>query len=166
MKGPEGRGALMHAAFAWCAGPAAAHATLHLPAAPADAPDLAHLRAARAAVARGDLAEAVRQFDEALQLAPECAVAHLGRTICLAGLGRAEDAALSFQHGLEAAGSGPDMAHQLSRLAAREGNAALAMDLLAPALEQRPDLGARVLDDPAYRGMRDHPRLLVMLGRL
>lgn len=159
----------MRSMFAWCAGPAAAQgmvAPMHASPAPAEDSEMGHLLAARAAVARGDLESALRHFDGALRHAPGCAVAHLGRTVTLAGLGRADEASRSLQAGLDSAGNGADMAHQLSRLAAREGNSALAMDLLGPALAARPDLSDRILDDPAFRGLRDHPRLLAMMGRL
>lgn len=156
----------MDAFFAWCVGPAAARCVIPIPSGlDTEGPALGHLRAARAAVARGDLDEALRRFDEAILLDPSCAVAHLGRTITLAALGRADEASRSLQASFEAT-PGPDLAHQFSRLAAREGNSALAMDLLGVAMETRPELSERVLDDPAYQGLRDHPRLLAMMGRL
>ena len=161
----------MRTFLSWCAGPAAAHATLPLPetteapSAPEPA-EVAHLRAARAAAARGDLAEALRHFDAALLLAPGLAVAQLGRTVCLAGLDRRDDAMRALREGLSSAQTAPGLALQLSRAAAREGNHPLAMDLLGHALAVAPDAGERVLEDPAYAEVRDHPRLLAMLGRV
>lgn len=152
-------------AVAWCAGPAAAHAVPPPPDAVEEPADLAHLRAARAAVARGHLEEAVRRFDDALLLSPGLTVAHLGRMVCLAALARAEEAAASLRRAHEACDPA-DLALHLSRLAARRGDDALAMDLLSDAVRARPEAAARVLDDPAYLRLRDHPRLLALVGHL
>lgn len=157
----------MRSAFAWCTGPAAAHGMLPLPTArPDEEAWLVHLRAARAAVGRGDVEGGLARFDEVLAQEPGCGVAHLGRTLCLAGLGRQEEAALALQQALGIGEAAPTLAFQFSRLAAREGRNDLAMDLLRHALAARPDLSESVLSDPAYRGLRDHPRLLVLVGRL
>lgn len=157
----------------WCAGPAAAHGappawtTTATATAGSEPAEVAHLRAARAAVARGDLAEALARFDDALRIDPGLPVAHLGRAVCLAALARQEEAHASLHLGLANAQVGPGLARELSRVAAREGNGPLAMDLLGHALAHRPDAPHDdVLDDPAYGALRDHPRLLAMLGRL
>lgn len=167
----RGGSLVLTAALSWFVGPAAVHASylppapLRLDAASAEPLDVTHLRRARVAVARGELDVALAHFDAALRVDPRCVVAHLGRAVCLAQLGRSEDASRAMEEA-HRGGDGPDLVYHLSRTAAREGNAKLAMDLLGQAVAARPALADRVLADPAWRRMRDHPRLLSLLGHL
>lgn len=162
-------------ASTWCVGPAAAHAIvpapLHhdaweLPVLPCADP--AHLRLvhARAALARGDRRAALAAFDDAVELDPTLAMAHLGRALCLAELGETALAGDALLDALALPDPDGAVSLQVARLVAREGDHRAALDLLSRALAADPGLAHQAADDAAFRTMRDHPAFLQMVGRI
>jgi tetratricopeptide (TPR) repeat protein len=124
------------------------------------------LRAGKDAVEEARFEEAVAWFTQAIKLDPRLPVAHFCLGVCLAAMGRDEDAyaALRKAHRLDPAEGAYRL--ELARAAARLGRHQEAMQQMAPLLRLLPDLAADAGDDAAFASMRDHPRWLAMLGRL
>lgn len=147
--------------------------------APARAPDPAPLRyhvaasdlrsileAGRDAVAADRLDEAVAWFTQALTLKPRLAVAHFSRGVCLASLGRHEDAydALSNAHELDPTEGAYIL--ELARACSRTGRRVEALRLAGRLLRAAPELAQDMGEDDAFAAFRDDPRFLALVGRL
>lgn len=166
--------------FPWCVGPAAAFAVapfvppLAVPATPpvtlrevpVHVPAEDALRVAQKLLRAGDLEDALLWLDRALADDPDLHVAHLGRALCLAQLGRDEESGDALECAILAAGDDPALPLQLASMSARAGQTALAMGLLEVAIGLAPESGELALKDPAFAGLRDHPRFLMICGAL
>lgn len=130
----------------------------------ADAAEL--LRAGKAAVDASRFDEAVAWFTQALRIDPTLDVAHFCNGVCLAHLGRHDDAyrALREAHLLDPAEGAYRL--ELARAAARTGRSHEAMDVLSPLLCALPQLADDAAKDDAFATLGDHPRWLAMTGRL
>lgn len=161
----------MSTLFFACAGPAAAHATMPPPA-PRVVPlvDGARehdaLRRAQVHLRSGDYAGALAWLDAAAADAPDLPLAHVGRAVCLAQLGREDDAREALDAALRSPQADGGLALSLAGMCAQAGHAPLAMGLLEAAVEADPGLGERARDDPSFAGLRDHPRFLLIVGVL
>jgi tetratricopeptide (TPR) repeat protein len=161
---------------AWCAGPAGAWgiapafqpAPAAAPAPSAAGADPAHVRLAhaRAALARGDARAALACFDDAAHLAPDLAIAHLVRSLCHLELGDEAMAAECLLDALAVPDQTGDVTLHLARMVAREGSHREAMDLLAVAFALDDRAAEAAAQDPAFAGLRDHPRFLQLVGKL
>lgn len=153
-----------------CAGPAAALGMLPpAPAAPAPPPAAGSppiLRAAQERLRSGDAAGSLALLDRALAAAPQTSLLHLGRAVCLAELGRDEEADDALASALACPQADGPVALQLAAACARKGAGALAMSLLETAIAVEPAIAARALDDASFAGLRDHPRFLLIVGAL
>jgi Tfp pilus assembly protein PilF len=135
---------------------------------PPRASDPAHVRLenARAALARHETRLALACFDEAIHLAPQLALAHLGRALCLVELGEEAEAAEALLDALAAPDQDGEVTMHLARMLAKEGSHAEAMDLLGAAFQADESLVEGAARDPAFRSLGDHPRFLQLTGRL
>lgn len=144
--------------LAFCCGPAALAA---FPPAPARQPSLAPaqvwLALARRALGANSPAEALRCFEAALRHDASLTLARLGRAMCLAQLGRDDEAQAAAQ------GADADALYLLAKACARDGRVGSAAGFLAEAVAQSPGLEARAGAD---RDFADHPAYLQTLGRL
>lgn len=124
------------------------------------------LRLARDAAAHQRVEEALAWLRAACSLAPQLAVAHFCRGMCLTGIGQDEEAyaALRCAHLLEPGNA--DYRLALARACARTGRAAEALPLLASLVREDPALAASLAPDPAFAILADHPLWLAMLGAL
>lgn len=157
-----------------CAGPAAAMGVVPAPHvrnvpvldADGEAPATDKLRVAQRLLRLGNHAAALRVLDGAVDESPHHALAHLGRAICLAELGREEEASDALSAVLACPMEDGFVALQLACASARKGAHALAMGLLEVAVQATPALAQRALDEPAFRQVRDHPRFLMIVGAI
>lgn len=124
------------------------------------------LRAGQDALKRGALDEAIAWFQHAAALAPRLAIAHFCQGVCAAALERHEDAYAALKRAYALDTTDGVVRVELSRAAARTGRTKEAMDVLSPVLAALPRLADEAADDEAFAGLRDHPRFLVMTGRL
>lgn len=124
------------------------------------------LRHARDAAANGRMDEALAGLSAASVARPDLAVAHFGRGVCLADLGRHEEAhaALARAHAL--APHEPHHALELARACARTGRRAQALALASSLLVELPFLAGQLRADPAFASFADHPVWLAMVGAL
>lgn len=151
----------------WCVGPAAALGVVPAPRrVPVHDPAHARLAHARAALARGDARGALTCFTEAALLAPNLAMAHLGRALCLAELGQHAEASEALLDALALPDQDVEVSMHLARMLAREGSHHEAMDLLAAAFQVDESQVEIAYADPAFRALGDHPRFLQLTGRL
>lgn len=157
-----------------CAGPAAALGMVPPPPmrnvpvrdVDAEAAGTDKLRVAQRFLRMGDHAAALSVLEGAVEESPRHALAHLGRAICLAELGREEEADDALGAVLACPMEDGFVALHLARASAQKGAHGLAMGLLEVAVQVTPALAQRALDEPAFRGMRDHPRFLMIVGAL
>lgn len=124
------------------------------------------LRAGKEAVARGALDEGIAWFDQALTLSPRLAVAHFTKGVCLAALGRVDEAYESLLTAYEIDPSEGAFRLELARVSARLGKSRQAMDALSPLIAAMPELAVDVADDASFTGLLDHPQFLAMTGQL
>lgn len=159
----------MSTALSWCAGPAAVAGVLPMSFPPARPPSMTlppaavWLALARRALGHGRFEEALRCFDSAITHEPRLAIAHLGRALCLAQLGREKDAEEATEIVLEAASGQEEVLYHLAQMCAREGAASVGAPLLRQAVEARPQLEERAVKDKLFA---DHPTYLMAIGRL
>lgn len=157
---------MLPAAFS-CAGPAAALGVPPpVPAAPPPAAPQDALRIAHGLLRRGDMAGALAWLDLTVLDSPDLPVAHLGRAVCLAHLGREDEADVALARALSLPVREGILPLQLAGACARSGHGALAMSLLEVAVAASPAHGERALRDPAFGALRDHPRFLLICGAL
>lgn len=124
------------------------------------------LRAAQHLLKAGDVTGALSWLDRAVAAAPSLPIAHLGRAVCLAQLGREDDAFAALDQALQSPNMDPLMPLQLAKMCARAGQESLAMGLLEVAVAAAPEHAERALKDEAFAGLRDHPRFLLIVGAL
>lgn len=124
------------------------------------------LRAGKAALDAGDVDEAIAWFTQATKLDPRLAVAHFSRGVCLASVARHDEAyrALKKAHALDPLEGAYRL--ELARAGARTGRGSEAMTLLWSLIAILPELAGDVADDDAFASLLDHPRFLLMVGRL
>lgn len=156
----------MQSAMAWCAGPAALAgiAPPVVVARPAPLPPAAvWLALARHALASVRYEEALLCFDNAVLHEPRLAIAHLGRAVCLAQLGREKDASEATEVVLEAARGQEDVLYQLARMCAAQNQPLIGAALLRDAVKAMPALEETAARDCLFA---DHPAYLMAIGRL
>lgn len=156
----------MSLALAYCSGPAALVAIVPPPQAAAASPvppAAVWLLLARRAVAAQSQAEALRCFENALRHEPTLALAHLGRAIALAQMGREAEAEAATEALLACTRGQEEALYQLARMCAREGRVGLGVALLTRALHARPELDEKAARESLFA---DHPAYLQALGRL
>lgn len=124
------------------------------------------LRVAQRLLRMGNHAAALRVLEVAVDESPQHALAHLGRAICLAELGREEEANDALGAVLACPMEDGYVALHLACASAQKGAHALAMGLLEVAVQATPALAQRALDDPAFQAVRDHPRFLMIVGAI
>lgn len=150
-------------ALAFCAGPAALSA-IAPPVPKATLPPAAGwLALGRRAIAAGDPQDALRCFDGALAHEPRLALAHLGRAVCLAAIGREDEARDALEATIREAGGQEEVLFALARMCAREGQASFAMPLLREAIRGKPAIEAAARADPLFS---DHPAFFAATGAL
>ena len=160
---------VMRNALAFCAGPAALSGMVpsFQPPAPAFRPALPPvaeaMARARRAMAAAEPAEALRAFESALVTQPRLALAHLGRAVCLSQMERPQEAADALDATLDAARGQEEVLYHLARMCAAQGNASMAIPLLADAVRAMPALAEKAATEPLFR---DHPAYLAAVGRL
>lgn len=155
-------------AFIFCAGPAALAGippTFGLSAVEERvlSPLVVAMTEARRALRAGDPVAALRGFEGALVVEPRLAIAHLGRAVCLAQLGRAEEAEDALQATFEVSVGQEDVLYQLARMCAAEGQASIAIPLLMESVRAVPGIAAKAAVEPLFR---DHPAYLAAIGKL
>lgn len=159
----------MSTALAWCAGPAAVAGVVPMsfappPSAPALMPPVAvWLALARRSLTHGRYDEALRCFDAAVSHEPRLALAHLGRALCLAQMGREKDAEEATEVVLEASQGQEEVLYHLAQMCAREGATRVGAPLLRQAVEAIPRLEERAMKDRLFA---DHPAYLMAIGKL
>lgn len=157
-------------AFLACAGPAAALAVAPPPPAPRvtapGTPQHQALRLAQRLLRLGNVEGALVLLDRAVALDPDVGIAHLSRALCLAQLGREGEAHAALDRALACPETDGNFALQLASISARSGDAGLAMGLLEVAVAATPETAQRAFADPAFAGLRDHPRFLLIVGAL
>lgn len=126
-------------------------------------PALVWLALAQRAVAAERFEEALRCFEAAIAHEPRHALAHLGRAVVYAQLGRERESQEAMDVVLDAARSQPAVLYELARLCVRQGQAALAASLLHDAVAAMPALEERAVADALFA---DHPTYLMAIGRL
>ena len=162
---------VMSTALSWCAGPAAVAgvlpmsfaATPPVPTRMSLPPAAVWLALARRALASDRYEEALRCFDAAVSHEPRLALAHLGRALCLAQLGREKDAEEATEVVLEAAQGQEEVLYHLAQMCAREGATSVGAPLLRHAVAAIPKLEERAAKDKLFA---DHPAYLMAIGRL
>lgn len=131
---------------------------------PDDAPAL--LRLGQRRVASGDLDAALAAFRRAAEISPGLAVARLCEGVCLLGLRRVEEAREALLAAHRAQPDDPLARFHLARACALTGRSAEALAALSPLAAIDPAVADAALADAAFAGLRDHPALLAMSGRL
>lgn len=121
------------------------------------------MASARRELAAGNAAGALRGFEAALAAEPRLALAHLGRAICLAEMGRDEEAQDALDATLDVARGQEEVLYQLARMCALAGNASLGIPLLTEAVRSVPSLVTKAAAEPLFK---DHPAFLAAAGRL
>jgi len=124
------------------------------------------LRLAQAEVARGRFDAALARFDQAIAQDGRIAVAHFCRALCLAQLARHDEALHAMREARRLDPNEGAFILEHARCAARAGESGEAMDALAPLLAAMPELGEEIGQDAAFAGLFDHPRFLILVGRL
>ncbi len=124
------------------------------------------LRLAQAAVARGDIQDALKWFDTVLIIDPGLAVAHFCRGVCLESTGAYEEAHVSLLRALGDNDVDLSARFHLARVAVRTGRHREAMDALSTLLTRLPEAHPRVVSEPVFERLADHPRFLMLVGRL
>ncbi len=132
---------------------------------PPGAPALLEL--AQEAVGRGDHEGAIGWFETAIALQPELPVAHLCLGVCLAQLGRDEEALESLGHAAQLAPGDPVPVYHQARILARTGRSQEALGQLARVVPVLPgEMVEALAEDEAFASLADHPRFLALTGRL
>jgi len=124
------------------------------------------LRQAQAALRQGAFEAALGWFSHAAALRPSLPLAHVGRAICLLRLDRDQEAGDALGAAYEASAGPGETDLLLARLCAIGGERAAALRQLGEALAAAPLLADLVREDDAFRGLRDHPQFLQVLGDL
>lgn len=156
----------MSLARSWCAGPAALAGVVHVPVAEAPArlpPAAVWLALARRAMASERQEEALRCFDNALLHEPTLALAQLGRAVCLAQLGREDEADAATERLMSMTRGQEEVLYHLARMCAREGRVGVGAALLTQAVRALPALEEKAAADALFA---DHPAYLQAIGRL
>lgn len=162
----------MSTALSWCVGPAASAGILPMsfatpsppmPSTPSLPPVAVWLALARRALSHGSHEEALKCFDAAVTHEPRLALAHLGRALCLAQMGREKDAEEATEVVMEAAIGQEEVLYHLAQMCAREGATAIGAPLLRQAVVAIPALEEKAAKDKLFA---DHPAYLMAIGRL
>lgn len=132
---------------------------------PEDAAD-ACLRRAQAALHQRSFDVALGWFDHAAALRPGLALSHVGRAVCLIEMDRETDAGAALVSAQEASASPGEVDLILARLLALGGERDAAFRQLGDAIQSAPEIAETARDDVAFRGMRDHPHFLMVIGDL
>lgn len=124
------------------------------------------LRLGQRAVDDGDYEEAAIWFRTALDVEPELPVAHLCLGLCRGEVEGPEAALESLDRAVDLDPTNAMARYCRAQALARGGQTGAVIDALAPLAPGTEAMGDAILADPAFADLRDHPRLLALLGRL
>lgn len=124
------------------------------------------LRLGQRAVDQGEYEDAAIWFRTALDVRPDLPVAHLCLGLCRAEIEGPEAALESLDQAIELDPTNAMARYCRAQALAKNGHTSQAMDALAPLIVGTEAMADAVLSDPAFTELRDHPRLLALLGRL
>ncbi len=124
------------------------------------------LRLGQQAVDRGEYEDAAVWFRTALDVRPDLPVAHLCLGLCRGELEGPEAALDSLDQAIELDPTDAMARYCRAQALAKGGRTGEVIDALAPLTPGTEALADTILSDPAFAELRDHPRLLALLGRL
>ncbi len=124
------------------------------------------LRLGQRAVDDGEYEEAAVWFRTALDVEPDLPVAHLCLGLCRGEVEGPEAALASLDRAVDLDPTNAMARYCRAQALARGGQTGAVIDALAPLAPGTDAMAEAILADPAFADLRDHPRLLALLGRL
>lgn len=124
------------------------------------------LRLGQRAVDDGEYEDAAVWFRTALDVEPDLPVAHLCLGLCRGEVEGPEAALESLDRAVDLDPTNAMARYCRAQALARGGQTGAVVDALAPLAPGNEVMAEAILADPAFADLRDHPRLLALLGRL
>lgn len=124
------------------------------------------LRLGQRAVDNGEYEDAAVWFRTALDVKPDLPVAHLCLGLCRGEVEGPEAALDSLDRAVDLDPTNAMARYCRAQALARAGQTGEVIDALAPLAPGTDAMADAILADPAFADLRDHPRLLALLGRL
>ncbi len=124
------------------------------------------LRLGQRAVDEGEYEEAAVWFRTALDVEPDLPVAHLCLGLCRGEVEGPEAALESLDRAVDLDPTNAMARYCRAQALARGGRTGAVIEALAPLAPGTDAMAEAILADPAFADLRDHPRLLALLGRL